>query len=361
MAVLMSIRYMIVSILIEVYGIKIRAGLSLLTYMFLFLSCLSWLRIMRKVSLIGMLKNRGMKYLCYSIIDTQANYTRISAQSYTTLISVQLLFCFSIPVVLVLSWIYLKSRYQLSHIFGLVAGIMSIVVIVWLDVRDGKGGVTVGGGDRLYGDLLSLLSASLTGVSQVIACYSIQDFHPSEYLGMLGLWGAVISAGQIFWIEQPLILSFPWHIWEVPALVLSFSLAQIIYYICFPTALKICTPAGLNLSLLSTNFYSLGAATFVFKYKFNLFYLVGAALVLGGNITFCWKSILNADDISSSGGSSSGSGDTEVCSEPGSCDMELDIPIQDSPPYFNRTVMDSRPNVRDNNRIPQVTRLEYCK
>ena len=59
--------------------------------MFLFLSCLSWLRIMRKVSLIGMLKNRGMKYLCYSIIDTQANYTRISAQSYTTLISVQVL------------------------------------------------------------------------------------------------------------------------------------------------------------------------------------------------------------------------------------------------------------------------------
>ena len=65
------------------------SGLILLTYLFLFLSCLSWLMMMRNISLVGMLKNRGMKYLCYSIIDSQANYTRISAQSYTTLISVQ--------------------------------------------------------------------------------------------------------------------------------------------------------------------------------------------------------------------------------------------------------------------------------
>ena len=91
-------------------------------------------------------------------------------------VSVQLLLCFSIPIVLVLSWCLLKSRYQvgdhdgdddngdgddgdddgdfdgaaesnlndnilitipiqLSHIFGLVAGVMSVVVMVWLDVR----------------------------------------------------------------------------------------------------------------------------------------------------------------------------------------------------------------------------------
>lgn len=308
-----------------------------------------------------MLKNRGVKYLCYSILDTQANYTRISAQAYTTLISVQLLFCFAIPVVLVLSWIVLKSRYQLSHIFGLVAGVMSVVVVVWLDVRDGKGGITTGGGERLFGDLLSLLSASLTAISQVLACQSIQDFHPSEYLGMLGLWGTVISAGQTFWLERTLILTISWNLWEIPALFAAFSLAQIIYYLCFPTALKVCTPAGLNLSLLSTNFYSLGAATLVFKYKFNMFYLIGAALVFVGNVTFLWKSILNADELSSTAGSSSGSGDTEVCSDPGSCDLELDIPERYSPPYYNRSAPDNRTLSRDVNRVPPVARLEYCK
>lgn len=39
---------------------------------------------------------------------------------------------------------------------------------MWLDVRDGKGGVAVGGGERLVGDMLALLSATLAGLSQVI-------------------------------------------------------------------------------------------------------------------------------------------------------------------------------------------------
>ena len=32
----------------------------------------------------------------------------------------------------------------MSHISGLVAGVMSVVAMVWIDVRDGRGGVTVG-------------------------------------------------------------------------------------------------------------------------------------------------------------------------------------------------------------------------
>ena len=135
--------------------------------------------------------------------------------------------------------IVLPPRYQLSHILGLVMGVMSIVVIVWLDVRDGRGGVTGGGGDRLCGDLLSLLSATLTGVSQVLVCYVMQDFHPSEYLGMIGLWGVVITSGQIFLTEQQALLSLPWHTGPVQALLLSFFLAITTYYLCLPTAIKV--------------------------------------------------------------------------------------------------------------------------
>ena len=108
-----------------------------------------------------------------------------------------------------------------------------------------------------------------------------------------------------------------------------------------------------------------------------MFYLIGAALVFVGNVTFLWKSILNADELrfkkekilqsfkmnifSSTAGSSSGSGDTEVCSDPGSCDLELDIPERYSPPYYNRSAPDNRTLSRDVNRVPPVARLEYCK
>ena len=59
------------------------------------------------------------------------------------------------------------ARYQLGHVFGLVLGVLSVVVILWTDVQDGQGGVTAGGVDRMTGDTLALLSAALAGTTQV--------------------------------------------------------------------------------------------------------------------------------------------------------------------------------------------------
>ena len=39
--------------------------------------------------------------------------------------------------------ISLQARFGLTHISGLVAGVMSVVAMVWIDVRDGRGGVAV--------------------------------------------------------------------------------------------------------------------------------------------------------------------------------------------------------------------------
>jgi hypothetical protein len=57
----------------------------------------------------------------------------------------QLLDCFSIPTVLILSWFVLRARYRLSHIGGLGLALMSVVALVWADVDDGRGGVSAGG------------------------------------------------------------------------------------------------------------------------------------------------------------------------------------------------------------------------
>ena len=65
--------------------------------------------------------------------------------------------------------INLHFRFQLPHILGLVCGVMSVVVILATDVQDGQGGVSAGGGERLVGDLLSFLSAALTGIMQVMS------------------------------------------------------------------------------------------------------------------------------------------------------------------------------------------------
>ena len=65
----------------------------------------------------------------------------------------QLLDSFSIPTVLVLSWLLLRVRYRLSHIGGFALALMSVVTIVWVDVQDGKGGVSAGGNISVKGHI----------------------------------------------------------------------------------------------------------------------------------------------------------------------------------------------------------------
>ena len=92
----------------------------------------------------------------------------------------QLLDCFSIPTVLVLSWWILRARYKLTHIAGLAVALMSVVTLVWLDIDDGRGGVTAGG-ERglernflgynvttkwLYLEAISWLTCSYFGISR---------------------------------------------------------------------------------------------------------------------------------------------------------------------------------------------------
>ena len=77
----------------------------------------------------------------------QFSWTRFkkSAQNIFFIFWIQLLDCFSIPTVLILSWFVLRARYRLSHIGGLGLALMSVVALVWVDVDDGRGGVSAGG------------------------------------------------------------------------------------------------------------------------------------------------------------------------------------------------------------------------
>ena len=44
----------------------------------------------------------------------------------------------------------LRARYRLTHIGGMALGLMSVVVLVWADIEDGKGGVSAGGKHKKY-------------------------------------------------------------------------------------------------------------------------------------------------------------------------------------------------------------------
>ena len=70
--------------------------------------------------------------------------------------------------------------------------------------------------------------------------------------------------------ERKELLSVPWSSLDQTAVLLALVLSQVISYLLLPSALQLLHPAGLNLSLLSSNFITLAAATSILMYKVGL-------------------------------------------------------------------------------------------
>nr|GFD06388.1 solute carrier family 35 member F1-like [Tanacetum cinerariifolium] len=62
------------------------------------------------------LKARWYYYLLLGVVDVEANYLVVKAYQYTSITSIMLLDCWSIPSVIVLTWLFLKTRYRFQKI-----------------------------------------------------------------------------------------------------------------------------------------------------------------------------------------------------------------------------------------------------
>ena len=67
--------------------------------------------------------------------------------------------------------------------------------------------------------------------------------------------------------ERTEVMSVPWSALDQTAVLLTLVLSQIIFYLLLPSSLQLLHPAGLHLSLLSSNFITLAAATPILMYK----------------------------------------------------------------------------------------------
>ncbi|CDM63462.1 Solute carrier family 35 member F1 [Caenorhabditis elegans] len=145
--------------------------------------------------LVVVLRKRGWRYLILAIIDVEANYMIVKAYQYTNLTSVQLLDCATIPTVLFLSWLFLSVRYLASHILGVTICIIGIACVIWADALGDKGALD-GGSNKVLGDILCLAAAVMYAICNVAEEFLVKQHSRTEYLGMLGLFGCIVSGVQ---------------------------------------------------------------------------------------------------------------------------------------------------------------------
>ncbi|XP_074497164.1 solute carrier family 35 member F2-like [Sebastes fasciatus] len=234
-------------------------------------------------NILQILKRRWWKYLLLGLVDVEANYAVVKAYQYTTITSVQLLDCFVVPVLMFLSWWVLKTRYRPVHYVAVCICVLGVGAMVGADLLAGRDQGSTS--NILLGDGLVLLSASLYAVSNVCQEYTVKNLSRVEFLGMVGLFGTIISTIQMVILERNEVASIQWS-WQVGLLFSAYALCMYAMYSCMPIVVKLSSATAVNLSLLTADLFSLFCGIFLFQYNFSGLYMVSLVVILVGFIAF---------------------------------------------------------------------------
>ncbi|KAG9347502.1 hypothetical protein JZ751_005069 [Albula glossodonta] len=205
----------------------------------------------------------------------------------------QLLDCFVIPVVLLLSWFFLLVRYKAVHFVGVGVCLLGMGCMVGADVLVGR---QQGLGDhKLLGDLLVLAGATLYGISNVCEEFIVKNLSRVEFLGMMGLFGSFFSGIQLAIMEHKELLKVAWD-WQIGFLYIGFSACMFGLYSFMPVVIKRTSATAVNLSLLTADLYSLFCGLFLFQYKFSGLYLLSFFIIVLGLVLYSSSSTYVAQD-----------------------------------------------------------------
>jgi solute carrier family 35 protein F1/2 len=74
------------------------------------------------------------KYLLLAICDVEGNFCLVKAYEYTSITSVQLLDCFTIPIVMLLSRALMRTKYNAKHLGGAAICLLGLGLLIASDL-----------------------------------------------------------------------------------------------------------------------------------------------------------------------------------------------------------------------------------
>lgn len=243
-------------------------------------------------------------YVLWAVCDVEANFIVVEAYQYTSIASVMLLDCFAIPCTMVLSCILLKGRYTPVHIGACCICFVGISLTVWSDVisRTNK---SSSHGPSWVGDVMVLCGAGMYGLSNVLQEMLLKrGCTVREALGVLGVLGTILSTVQALSTERLRFEEVAWNASKVVHM-LGFQLCLFGMYLLTSLFLSVADAALFNLSMLTSDIYSVAWAWAVMHHRPTWLYGAAFATTVSGLIVYHTQpSPVLADNLRIVGGSS---------------------------------------------------------
>ncbi|GBG79860.1 hypothetical protein CBR_g30125 [Chara braunii] len=266
----------LVSTLLVDKGIAIPTSQTLATYVLLVIVCGSvfWFK-----GAVNAADIQWKAYLALALVDLEANYIVIKAYQYTSITSVLLLDCWTIPCVVLGTWLFLGVRYRLRQFFGIFICIMGIAVLVLSDVHADDG---TRGPRAVLGDFLVLVGATLYACSNVGEEFLVKaNTSKVEMLTFLGVFGSIFGFIQLLVLERQEVASFTFG-WDTSLLFLGFACISGLFYLLAPLLFQIGGSAMFNLSLLTSDVWGIVIRSLMFHQRVDaLYYVAFGAFAVG--------------------------------------------------------------------------------
>ncbi|GFP97070.1 uncharacterized solute carrier family 35 member c320.08 [Phtheirospermum japonicum] len=217
-------------------------------------------------------------YVLLAFIDVHGNYFVNKAYQFTSITSVTILDCWTIAWAIILTRIFLGTRYSRWQFFGTAVCVAGLGLVLLSDARVGGGG---GGSNPLLGDFLVIAGTLFYAMSNVGEEFCVKKKDLTEVIAMIGLFGMLISASEISVLERKALRSINWSTGLMSSYA-AYAVASFLFYALAPLVLKISGATLFNLSLLTSDIWAVAVRTFIYKQKVDWLYYPAFILVVVG-------------------------------------------------------------------------------
>ncbi|KAE8148581.1 hypothetical protein BDV25DRAFT_15794 [Aspergillus avenaceus] len=232
-----------------------------------------------------MVYKRGWKYIILAFCDVEGNYFIVLAYRYTTMLSAQLINFWAIAVVVVISFLFLRVRYHITQILGIIICIGGMGVLIASDHITGTNGGDVSSGNQLKGDLFALLGATFYGLANTGEEYFVSTAPVYEVLGQMAFFGMIINGAQAGIFDRQSFRDATWDS-KVGSYLAGYTLCLTFFYCMAPLLFRLSSAAFFNISMLTMNFWGVIIGIKVFHYTIHFMYPIAFVMIIVGQLIY---------------------------------------------------------------------------
>ncbi|KAG9201429.1 hypothetical protein G6514_005801 [Epicoccum nigrum] len=225
----------------------------------------------------------GWRFFILAFFDVEGNYFVVLAYRYTTILSAQLINFWAIVVVVIISFFWLKVRYQFTQIAGILLCIGGLGVIFGSDQLTGNN--SFGASDAVKGDLFALLGATLYGISNVFEEFLVSERPLYEVVGQLAFWGMFINGTQAGIFDRSSFRSATWNS-KVGGYLTGYTFILSLFYSLAPVLFRLSSAAFFNISLLTGSFWGVAIGVKVLGLSIHWMYPIAFVLIILGQFLY---------------------------------------------------------------------------